>query len=79
MVELLRLQEVFIRMKEAGLNKVEPHKYCLFPQHVSYLGHLVSDGGISTDISRKDTRCKGWNLRNLRNFLYVSSSNDFLI
>lgn len=49
MVELLRLQEVFIRMKEAGLNKVEPHKYCLFPQHVSYLGHLVSDGGISTD------------------------------
>ncbi|KAK3749616.1 hypothetical protein QZH41_012954 [Actinostola sp. cb2023] len=43
-----RLREVFRRMRDAGL-KLSPKKCHLFQQSVTFLGHVVSDAGLSTD------------------------------
>jgi len=45
---LQRLQEVFDRLRAAGL-KLKPSKCELFQQQVRYLGHVVSKDGVSTD------------------------------
>ena len=46
--ELERLKQVFARLACAGL-KLKPKKCFLFQKRVSYLGHLVTDEGISAD------------------------------
>ena len=45
---LERLQEVFARLKSAGL-KLKPSKCNFLQQKVKYLGHIVSADGIATD------------------------------
>lgn len=45
---LERLEEVFIRFRAAGL-KLKPQKCSLLRKQVSYLGHVVSGEGVSTD------------------------------
>ena len=45
---LLNLEQVFKRLKEANL-KLSPKKCNLFKHKVTFLGHIVSDQGISTD------------------------------
>ena len=46
--ELERLKQVFERLAWAGL-KVKPKKCFLFQKRVSYLGHVVTEEGISAD------------------------------
>ncbi len=43
-----RLDAVFIRLKEAGLN-LKPSKYSFFQRELKYLGHVVSQDGVKTD------------------------------
>ena len=45
---LQNLQEVFARLRQAHL-KLKATKCSLFQKEVSYLGHIVSDKGVSTD------------------------------
>ena len=45
---LSRLQEVFDRLRRAGL-KLKPEKCHLFKNQVNYLGHVVDKKGVSTD------------------------------
>ena len=45
---LNRLQDVFERMRKAGL-KLKPNKCHLFQPEVEYLGHLINAEGIHTD------------------------------
>ena len=45
---LHRLGQVFDRIKAAGL-KLKPSKYHLFQKQVAFLGHIVSDEGLTTD------------------------------
>ncbi|MFG1588200.1 reverse transcriptase domain-containing protein [Staphylococcus aureus] len=47
---LNNLREVFQRLKDAGM-KLSPKKCSLFGEEVKYLGHIVSEKGISTDRS----------------------------
>ena len=46
--ELERLEQVFERLAWAGL-KLKPKKCFLFQKRVSYLGHVVTEEGISAD------------------------------
>ena len=39
------LEEIFIRLKAAGL-KLQLEKCCFFKKHIQYLGHLISADGI---------------------------------
>ena len=55
---LERLAEVFQRLTAAGL-KLKPQKCTLFAEQVQYLGHVVSQNGISTDDS-KVQRVQEW-------------------
>ena len=50
---IARLQEIFQRLKTAGL-KLKPKKCFLFQLKVAYLGHLVSQQGIQTDPSKTE-------------------------
>ena len=50
---LLNLQNVFERLRQAGL-KLKPKKCAFLKKEVVYLGHLVSREGISTDPSKID-------------------------
>lgn len=43
-----RLDKVFSRLEQAGF-KVKPSKCHLVRSQVSYLGHIISAGGASTD------------------------------
>lgn len=45
---LLRLEHVFSRLRDANL-KLKPTKCILFQKSVKFLGHIVSEEGISTD------------------------------
>ncbi|KAK3524880.1 hypothetical protein QTP86_011083 [Hemibagrus guttatus] len=45
---LQRLAQVFERLRQADL-KLKPTKCCLFRRQVAYLGHIVSERGITTD------------------------------
>ena len=69
--ELERLREVFSRMRAAGL-KLSPQKCHLFRREVRFLGHVVSDKGVSTDPSKTEA-VDNWpvprNKKELRSFL----------
>jgi len=68
---LERLKCVFRRLQEANL-KLKPSKCCLMQTEVSFLGHIISGEGISTD-PEKIKLINEWpaptNLRQLRGFL----------
>ena len=70
-----RLREVFLRLREAGL-KLKPKKCKFLHKEVKYLGHLISEDGVSTD-PEKVERIASWpvptNLRELRSFLGLAS------
>ena len=51
---LTRLENVFKRLDQANL-KLKPSKCKLFQKEVKYLGHIVSDQGISTDPKKIET------------------------
>ena len=53
-----RLEEVFLRLREAGL-KLKPSKCHLLRDQVEFLGHVVSADGVSTD-SAKTNRVAKW-------------------
>jgi hypothetical protein len=48
---LANLRELFERLKEAHL-KLSPKKCHFFKTKVKFLGHIVSDEGVSTDPSK---------------------------
>lgn len=55
--ELERLRSVFTRLREAGL-KVSPKKCHLFKKRVVFLGHVVSEEGVSTDPEKIKAVCE---------------------
>lgn len=70
-----RLKEILYRIKEAGL-KLSPNKCKLFQREVSFLGHIVSETGVSTE-PEKVKAVKEWpiprNVHELRSFLGTAS------
>ena len=50
---LSNLAAVFERLRKAGL-KLQPHKCSLLQKEVKYLGHIVSESGVSPDPSKTD-------------------------
>ena len=70
-----RLAEVFERLRKGGL-KISPRKCCLLKQEVSFLGHVVSKDGISTDTSKVEA-VRNWpvpqNVHDVRSFLGTCS------
>ena len=65
------LDEVFSRLQQAGL-KLKARKCHLFAQRVEFLGHIVSEEGVSTD--PKKTECiRNWpipsTVKEVRSFL----------
>ena len=70
-----RLEMVFDRLRKFGL-KVKPEKCHFFKKEVKYLGHVVSEAGISTD-SDKISAVKDWKTPSreteLRSFLGLAS------
>ena len=69
--QLARLQKVFNRVRSANL-KLKPSKCSLFRRSASFLGHVVSEHGISMQ-SQKVRALRDWppyeNLTELRAFL----------
>ena len=69
------LSLVFDRLRAAGL-KLAPKKYNLFKTEVTFLGHVVSSKGISTD-PRKIQAVTDWpvpvNVKELRSFVGLCS------
>ena len=55
--ELERLCSVFTRLTEAGL-KLSPKKCHLFKKQVVFLGHVVSEEGVSTDPEKIKAVCE---------------------
>jgi len=68
---MANLRKVFLRLRMANL-KINPQKCSLFGKEVKYLGHIVSERGISTD-PEKISAVKNWpvpqNRKQLRSFL----------
>ena len=74
-----RLREVFLRLRDAGL-KLKPKKCKFLRREVEYLGHILSENGVSTDpakasdvgiggvlsqVHKKDEQVIGYNSRTL--------------
>ncbi|KAJ8401533.1 hypothetical protein AAFF_G00378500 [Aldrovandia affinis] len=72
---LCNLQEVFAAIRQAGL-RLNPKKCQLFRRETTFLGHVVSAGGVSTDPA-KITAVRDWllptNVNDLRSFLGLAS------
>ena len=72
---LRRMEEVFGKLREAGL-KLKPQKCRFLQKEVTYLGHVVSENGVSTDPS-KVSKILDWpiprNVSELRSFLGLAS------
>ncbi|KAL7883473.1 hypothetical protein SRHO_G00011310 [Serrasalmus rhombeus] len=72
---LERLGQVFERLRQANL-KLKPAKCCLFRRQVAYLGHIVSERGISTD-PQKILKVQDWppprNVSEVRQFVGLAS------
>jgi len=68
---LERLEAVFGRLKEAGL-KLKASKCKLFQHSIKYLGHVVSEQGVSTDPDKLEA-VKAWpiptNVKQVQRFL----------
>ena len=74
-IHLQNLEEVFKRL--AGVNlKLNPEKCVLFQTQVSFLGHLVSESGISVD-PEKTKAVRDWpaprNVTEVRSFVGLCS------
>ncbi|KAL5018859.1 hypothetical protein ScPMuIL_004581, partial [Solemya velum] len=69
------LSEVLQRLMEANL-KLSPEKCTLLQREVTFLGHVVSEHGISTDL-RKTEAVRNWvvprNVKEVRSFLGLCS------
>lgn len=65
------LEQVFEKLAAHGL-KLQPHKCSLFQRKVTYLGHVISKDGISTD-PEKTTTVRDWvipsTVKQVRSFL----------
>ena len=72
---LQRLRNIFTRLRDANL-KLKPSKCCFFQKQAKFLGHVVSEKGISTDPTKVDA-IKSWpvprSVKQLRSFLGLSS------
>ncbi|MCG8049521.1 MAG: reverse transcriptase family protein [Candidatus Thiodiazotropha endolucinida] len=72
---LKRLEFVFQRLKEHGL-KMKPSKCFFFQSEAKFLGHVVSERGISTDPEKTEV-IKNWTIpeteKQLRQFLGLAS------
>jgi len=72
---LHNLKEVCVRLKSAGL-KLHPSKCKLFQKEVSFLGHRISEDGVSTD-DDKTNAVKNWpvpkNVKEVRSFIGLCS------
>lgn len=72
---LLRLEMVLGRLQGQGL-KVKAEKCAFFQEQVSYLGHIISSQGVSTD-PKKIEAVAGWqrprHISELRSFLGFAS------
>lgn len=72
---LQRLAQVFERLRQANL-KLKPTKCCLFRRQVAYLGHIVSERGITTD-PQKVQKIQQWpqptNVNDVRQFVGLTS------
>lgn len=72
---LARMDEVFTRLKQAGL-KVKPKKCRLFTRQAEFLGHIVSEAGMSV-MPDKVSAIKDWpvpeTVSELRSFLGTAS------
>ena len=72
---LTNIASVLHRLRNAGL-KVKPTKCDFFKQEVMFLGHVISEKGISTDKSKVD-KVVSWptptNLQQLQQFLGLAS------
>lgn len=70
-----RLQVIFTRLREAKL-KLKPKKCHLFQREVLYLGHIVSERGVSTDPAKVEVVAT-WptptNVTEVRSFLGLAS------
>ena len=70
-----RLQQVFDRLRNAGL-KLKPSKCHLFKRSVEFLGHVVTENGITT-CTEKVKRVQSWpipaSVTELRSFLGLCS------
>lgn len=73
--ELERLKQVFERLARAGL-KLKPKKCFLFQKRVSYLGHVVTEEGISADPGKVE-QVRTWpipeNSTEVKSFLGLAS------
>jgi hypothetical protein len=72
---LEHLEEVFSRLKEAGL-KLKPSKCNLLKTEVAFLGHIVTQEGVKTDPTKVEA-IRNWpvpkNLTEIRSFLGITS------
>jgi len=70
-----RLTAVLARLRDTGL-KLKPSKFRLLQKHVAFLGHILSEVGVSTDPEKVRT-IKDWptpeNLREVRSFVSLCS------
>lgn len=64
------LRQVFERLKSANL-KMNLKKCCILQKQVSFLGHVVSENGISTDPSKLES-IKNWPVPKLLKISEVS-------
>ncbi|KAL9970103.1 hypothetical protein ACROYT_G022426 [Oculina patagonica] len=73
--ELERLKQVFERLACAGL-KLKPKKCFLFQKRVSYLGHVVTEEGITADLGKVE-QVRTWpipeNSTEVKSFLGLAS------
>ena len=76
-----RLHGVFAKLASAGL-KLKPNKCKLFKKKITYLGHVVSEGGIEVD-PRKTEAVKMWpvpkTVMDVRSFLGFTNQYRKLI
>ncbi|XP_023816073.1 uncharacterized protein LOC111948248 [Oryzias latipes] len=68
------LEEVFEKLDQHGL-KLQPRKCNLFQRKVTYLGHVISEGGVATDPT-KTMAVREWpmpqTVRQVRSFLCLA-------
>ena len=74
---LARLEEVFQRLKGAGL-KLKPDKCKLLQERVKYLGHVVSTEGVSTDKDKVKAIREGFHQRIPKNCRHSLAQQDII-